>query len=59
MTKLTYNLYLLYKPGPLGIIGLETDKILILAKDEFVTAEKNASKTAKILPKQREHLEQN
>lgn len=47
MRESSYNLYLLYNFGPFGIVGIQTDDILILADNNFASVEENAIKLAK------------
>ena len=56
MTESTYDSCLLYKPEPLGIVGLQTDDTLMLANDAFAVEEENAIKTANIMTKERTYL---
>lgn len=53
MTKSIYDAYLLFKPEPLKIIGLQTDDIFILADNVFATLEEDAIIAAKIMTKDR------
>lgn len=46
-----YNLYLLYSFGPFGMIGIQTDNILILANNNFAGKKKSAIQIAKIMTK--------
>ena len=56
MTKSTYDPCLLYRFGPLGIVGMQTDDKLILADNDFASNEEEAIKKAKIMTKDREYL---
>lgn len=49
MTKLTYNLCLLYRSKPFGIISLQTDNTLILLENFFATIKENTIKMANIM----------
>ena len=56
MQQSTYDPCLLYRSSPMGVIGLQTDDTLILADDEFATAEEDAIQTAKFKTKDRDVL---
>ena len=51
MKESTYNPYLLYSSGSFAIVEIQTDDILILAKNNFVSKEDKAIKTAKRMTK--------
>ena len=51
MTKSTYDPCLLYKSEPLGIIDLQINDTLMLAKDAFAIIEEVTIKTANIITK--------
>ena len=56
MTKSTYDLYLLYKSEPLGIIGLQINDTLMLAEDPFAVIEEVTIKMANIMTKEHTYL---
>ncbi len=56
MEKSTYNPYFLYRSGPFGIVGIQTDDTLILANNDFASKEEVEIKARKIMTKDREHF---
>lgn len=56
MKESIYNLYLLYKSGPFGIMEMQTDDILILADNNFTRKEEVEIKVVKIITKDQEYL---
>ena len=56
MSESTYDSCLLYRAGPLGIVGLQTDDTLILASNAFAADEEEAIAAAGIKTKQRDCL---
>ena len=53
MKESTYDSCLLYSHQSFGIVGMQTDDILLLATDDFANKEKKAVKSTKILTKDR------
>ena len=51
MSESTYDLYLLYRCEPFGIIGLQTNNILMLANNTFAVMKAEDIKTAKFMIK--------
>ena len=56
MEESTYDPCFLYRSGPFGIVGMQTDDTLILADNDFANKEEAEIKVAKIITKDREHL---
>ena len=56
MKESTYDFCLLYSHQSFGIVGMQTDDILLLATDDFVSKEEKAVKSAKILIRDRSCL---
>ncbi len=59
MMESTYDSCLLYTDGSnkgFGVVGLQTDNILILANDIFAAVKEKELKEAKLLAKDREKL---
>ncbi len=56
MTESKYDSCLLYKSGPLGSMGMQTDDKLILADNHFASNEEEVIKEAKIMTKNRKYL---
>ena len=56
MTKSTYDPCLLSRFEPLGIVGMQTNDILILSNNNFASIKEKAIKLAKIMTKDREYL---
>ena len=56
MEELTYDLCLLYKCVPFGIVEMQTNDTLILADNDFASKEEAEIKAAKIMTKDREYL---
>ena len=57
MNQSTYDLYLLYiNHNGFGVVGLQTDNILILANNTFAEFKEIRLKEAKFLAKEREKL---
>ena len=56
MKESTYDPCLFYSSGLFGIVGMQTDDILILADDDFASIEEDAIKSAKIMTKDRKYL---
>lgn len=56
MTKLTYNLCLLYQFSPLQIIKMQINDIIILANNNIASIKKVIIKKTKIMTKDREYL---
>ena len=56
MKESIYNSCLLYNHQLFGIVGMQTDDILLLTTDDFVNKEKNAVKSTKILIKNRSYF---
>ena len=56
MIESTYDPYFLYSSSSFGIVGMQTDDILILADHDFASTEEDAIRSAKIMTKDREHL---
>ena len=52
----TYNPYLLHSNSSFGIVGMQTDNILILADNNCASIKEDAIKLAKIMTKDRKHL---
>lgn len=62
MMESTYDYCLLYIDGSqkgFGLVGLQSDNILILANDILATAEEKELKEAKLLAKDRQKLTHN
>lgn len=56
MTESTYNPCHFYRSGLLGIVGIQTNNILILADNNFASKEEKAVRNAKIMTKDWEYL---
>ena len=56
ITESIYNLCLLFRSKRLGIVGMQTNNILILTNNNFASTEKETIKSAKIITKDREYL---
>lgn len=54
--ELTYNSYLFFRSKPLGIIGMQTNDILILANNNFANTKKEVIKSIKIIIKNKKHF---
>jgi len=50
----TYDPCLLYSTKPFGVVGLQTDDILVLADPQFAEQEKNQLKKAQFTAKDRQ-----
>ena len=55
MEELTHDPCLLYRSGPFGIVGMQTNDTLILAYNDFASKEEVEIKVAKIMTKDQEH----
>ena len=56
MIKSTYNVNFFYYSSLFGIIGMQTNNILILADNNFASIKKDAIRLAKIMTKDRKHF---
>ncbi len=56
MTELIYSLYPFFRAELLGIVGMQTNNILILVDNNFTNIEKKVIKLAKIMRKDRKLL---
>ena len=56
MIKLIYNLCLLFRSEPLGIVGMQINDKLILADNNFASTKEKVIKLAKIMAKDKKYL---